>query len=276
MTQTVDWSGDRGKLWRDELQRLEAMLAPVTLPVIDALDLEAPVRIADIGCGGGATTYDIAARAPGGSEITGFDISPDLIAAAKQKPADKRNPVRFEVRDAQAPTTNPGMFDRITSRFGIMFFSDPKQAFRNLHDWLAPGGAFAFAIWGPPSDNPWMAQMRGVLGKYMELPSPDPDAPGPFRYQDAEAFKALLVESGFTGVENHSWREPLAVGGGLNAADTADFALSAFSLGQEFDSTAPAETKEAMRADLAQLFSDHLVDGRVEMASHVHIITGAA
>ncbi len=276
MTEAMEWSGERGKLWRVELARLEAMLAPVTMPLIAALDLDAPLRIADIGCGGGATTFDIAARAVAGSDITGFDISPDLIAAAQEKPADKRNPVAFEVKDAQTPSQTPGRFDRITSRFGIMFFSDPKQAFTNLHAWLAPTGRFAFAVWGPPADNPWMTQMRGVLANYMELPSPDPDAPGPFRYQDADAFVALLKDTGFSGVESQSWREPLFVGGGLSAVDAADFAVSAFSLGQQFDASAPADAKAAMRADLAAMFESHLVDGRVQMDSHVHIVTGAA
>ncbi|MEO0550433.1 MAG: class I SAM-dependent methyltransferase [Pseudomonadota bacterium] len=268
-----DWSGERGEAWRDSMTALEAMLAPINMPLIEALELNAPYRIADIGCGGGETSVDISRNAYLGSVVEGFDISPALIQAAKDKSVCGDVPIHFHIADAQEPPKAVAAFDRLTSRFGIMFFSDPEIAFSNLLNWLKPGGQFAFAVWGPPTGNPWMSGIRQVLGEHVVLPSPDPNAPGPFRYQDAEAFVALLIRSGFRDVQSSSWKEKLFVGGGLDANAATDFALSAFSIGQQLKSN-DQTTIEAARADLMSFFSKHMADGLVCMDAHVHLVTG--
>ena len=66
-----EWTGERGEAWRDSMGPLEAMLAPVNAPLIDALDLDAPFRIADIGCGGGETSIALARNAYPGSAVEG-------------------------------------------------------------------------------------------------------------------------------------------------------------------------------------------------------------
>jgi hypothetical protein len=50
-----DWAGARGEKWRIRLAGMEAMLAPVDEPLISALELRAPHRVADVGCGGGGS-----------------------------------------------------------------------------------------------------------------------------------------------------------------------------------------------------------------------------
>jgi trans-aconitate methyltransferase len=54
---------------------MEAMLTPVDEPLVRALNLDAPCRIADIGCGGGGMTLEILRRAPAGSVVHGYDLS---------------------------------------------------------------------------------------------------------------------------------------------------------------------------------------------------------
>jgi hypothetical protein len=49
----TDWTAARGEKWRAQLTGMEAMFTPVDEPLIRALHLDAPCRIADIGCGGG-------------------------------------------------------------------------------------------------------------------------------------------------------------------------------------------------------------------------------
>ena len=55
-----DWAGGRGAQWRDGLDGMEAMLAPIDAPFVAALALDAPCRIAEIACGGGGTARAIA------------------------------------------------------------------------------------------------------------------------------------------------------------------------------------------------------------------------
>ncbi|MEP1143221.1 MAG: class I SAM-dependent methyltransferase [Henriciella sp.] len=272
-TEAPDWSKDRGDSWRDHLTPLEAMLAPVTAPLIKALDLRTPLRIADIGCGGGETSLEIAKASAAGSTVDGFDISPALVKAASAKEAYGDVRPQFHIADAQQPPATKASFDRLTSRFGIMFFPDHEIAFQNLATWLAPEGQFAFAVWGPPEDNPWMTSIRKTVSDHIVLPTPAPDGPGPFRYRDADQFMILLRQSGFSQVESKSWRDQLAIGGGMDPSAAAEFALSAFSAGQLLNSSDQL-TAKAARRDLEALFSDSVSDGQVRMDAHVHIVTG--
>src|SRR5205823_7697307 len=141
-------------------------------------------------------------------------------------------------------------YDRLVSRFGIMFFDDPPAAFGNLRRWLAPGGRFAFAVWGPASDNPWLTSVRDVVARIVELPKPDRDAPGPFRYADADTLLALLRRAGFSALDVRDWRGALPIGGALPPAEAADFALSSFSSFGELLAEAGAGALDEARRSL--------------------------
>src|SRR5271167_4843938 len=225
----TDWSAARGEKWRAHLPGMELMLAPVDEPLIRALNLDAPCRIADIGCGGGGTTLEILRRAPAGSVVHGFDLSPALIELARSRKGSDERAIAFEIADMATATSPQEPYDRLASRFGIMFFDDPPAAFANLVRWLAPGGRFAFAVWGPPAENPWMTSVRQVVAEIIDLPPLDPEAPGPFRYSEADTLLTLLDRAVYGDLHVGDWRGALPIGGGLPAAEAADFALASFS-----------------------------------------------
>lgn len=273
-TATPDWSTARGEQWCAQLSGMEATLTPVDAPLLRALQLGAPVTIAEVGCGGGGTALELLRRAPPGSVVHGFDISPALIARARtrQKPGERA--IAFTTAD-MAVATCEQPYDRLVSRFGVMFFADPPAAFANLLRWLAPGGLFAFAVWGPPAGNPWMTCAREVVGQFVELPRIDPGAPGPFRYADPDTLLALLARAGFTGLELHPWRGSLPVGGRLPPADAARFTLAAFANFAELLARAGDDALTAARRALTARFARHVHGDGVHMDAHVHIVTGA-
>ena len=277
MTQNLaasDWRAARGDKWCAQLTGMESMLAPVDEPLLRALALDAPARIAEVGSGGGGTTLKILGRAPAGSVVHGFDISPSLVARARERvPPDERSVV-FDVADmAIARPDHP--YDRLASRFGVMFFDEPDAAFTNLARWLAPGGRFAFAVWGPPSENLWFSSVREAIAQVIDLPKADPNAPGPFRYADADTLLALLARAGLTELDVVAWRGALPIGGGLAPVDAVEFALSAFSSFGELLSAAGDEALNDGRRSLAAHFAHHTEGGSVRLDAFVRIFTGA-
>ncbi len=269
-----DWSTARGQKWRSNLAGMEAMIALVDEPLIAALRLDTPCRIADIGCGGGGTAREILRGAPRGSVVHGFDISPDLIELARSREQADASSLAFKVADAATAIAPDPFYDRLVSRFGIMFFDDPPAAFANLVRWLAPGGRFAFATWGPLAENPWMTSIRQVVAEIVDLPKPDPEAPGPFRYADSDKLVALLDAAGFDELNVSDWRGALPIGGGLSAGNAANFALAAFSIFGELLAQAGDATLENARQLLATRFSEHLQNGVVRLDACVHIVSG--
>lgn len=264
-----DWAAARGEKWRKQMAGLEAMLQPVDEPLIAALCLDAPYRIADIGCGGGGTTLEVLAQAPAGSVVQGFDISPALIEAAGARSDD----CTFALADVGTAPAPEEPFDRLLSRFGIMFYDDPPAAFANLFRWLAPDGRFAFAVWGRPAENPWMSTLREVAEEIIDVPPPDPEAPGPFRYAEDGKLLALLDQARFGDLDMQDWRGTLPIGGGMAPAEAAQFALAFFSVGDLLADAGDEAANKAHRS-LTARFSQHQQDGVVRMDACVHIFTG--
>ena len=269
-----DWAGARGEKWGAHLSGMESMLMLIDEPLIRALRLEAPCRIADIGCGGGGTAMEILRRAPAGSVVHGFDISPKLIDLARGRPRPGERAIAFQAADvATAAPENP--YDRLVSRLGVMFFDDPQAAFANLARWLEPGGRFAFAVWGRMSDNLWSTTVRDVVARVVEVPQLDPEAPGPFRYADSDKLLALLDRAGFTRLDVRDWRGSLPMGGGLPPAEAAHFALSSFSSFSELLARAGDDALDEAHRSLTTCFSHHQQNGAVQMDACVRIFTGA-
>jgi SAM-dependent methyltransferase len=267
------WTAARAEKWRIQLARMEAMLAPVDEALIGALRIDATCRIVEVGCGGGGTSMELVRRAPAGSVVHGFDISPTLIEVARAR-GIATGVLAFDVADMATAVPPADSYDRLVSRFGVMFFADPPAAFRNLLRWLAPAGRFAFAVWGPPADNPWMSIVRETVAEFTEVPPPDTDAPGPFRYGVISRLLNLLAEAGYRGLDISDWRGTLPVGGELPVRDAAEFALASFSNFAELLSEAGDEALREAKERLVQRLSAYQEGGAVRMGACVHIVTG--
>ena len=155
-----------------------------------------------------------------------------------------------------------------------LFFNDPPTAFTNLRRWLVPGGHFAFAVWGPVVDNPWMTATRTAVAEVIDLAPLETSAPGPFRYGDVAALVSLLGRAGFVDVAVTDWRQTLPIGDRLPALDAAQFALAAFSSFAELLSNAGGDAPTRARRALAARFTAYEQEGTVLMPARVHIITG--
>ena len=81
---------------------------------------------------------------PNGS-VTGIDIAPSMIAAARQRtPAAE---IEWIVGDAASHDLAPGSYDAVISRFGVMFFADPVAAFDNLRQATRIGARLVVTVW---------------------------------------------------------------------------------------------------------------------------------
>lgn len=269
----ADWTAARAEKWRNQLAGMEAMLAPLDEPLIRALRLDAAFRIAEVGCGGGSTGIELERQAPAGTLVHGFDISPALIEVARER-RHAPGALAFNVADMATAVPPAGPYDRLVSRFGVMFFADPSAAFRNLVRWLTPDGRFAFAVWGPPADNPWMSVVRETVAGIIRIPTPDLCAPGPFRYSDVSKLLQLLDDAGYSDLEVSDWRGLLPMGGAVQAEDAAEFALTSFASFAEMLSQAGDGAFRDAKERLAQRLSTHLEGGVVRIGACVHIVTG--
>src|SRR5579885_1850430 len=84
-TGAEDWAGAMGEKWLEHLDSFEGMLAPIGRALIEHADFKAGQSVVDVGCGGGATSLEIARRVAAQGAVVGIDISPVLVAAAERR-----------------------------------------------------------------------------------------------------------------------------------------------------------------------------------------------
>jgi ubiquinone/menaquinone biosynthesis C-methylase UbiE len=102
-------------------------------------------RILDLGCGTGTVALRLAAR---GQEVTGLDLSPEMLDLARQK-----TPPEVRVRWVQAGAVElvdcfpPAAFDTIVSvlMFSELSTAEQVETLRQCHRLLAPGGQLLIA-----------------------------------------------------------------------------------------------------------------------------------
>lgn len=212
------WNTGAGPTWAELQKPLDRQLAPLGRAAMAALAPQPGEDILDVGCGAGETVFELARRVMPGGEVTGLDISKTLLDVARRR-REGAPGVHFIEADAQTYGFQPGSFDGIFSRFGVMFFADPTAAFTNLRRALKAGGRLAFICWRTPAENPIMSlPMQAAL---QHLPPPeapaDPTAPGPFAFANPDRVRGILDAAGFTDVAVTPHAEKVG-GGDLDAS----------------------------------------------------------
>jgi ubiquinone/menaquinone biosynthesis C-methylase UbiE len=146
------------------------------LAAIERLDPRPGEKVLDVGCGCGATSLELGRRVAPGGQVRGIDISSDMVDRARQRigAAALDADVRVDVADASAVPLD-GSYDALFSRFGVMFFEEPVDAFSHLRTGLRPGGRLAFVCWQARDQNPWMTVPMMAAAAVMDVPPP----PGP-------------------------------------------------------------------------------------------------
>lgn len=196
------WNGLAGQAWVEMQAVLDEMFAQLEALLVETVPPGSGERVLDVGCGAGATTLALARRLGAEGDCLGIDISGPLIAAATARAEREGLPARFVRADAQRWAFEPAGFDRIVSRFGVMFFGDFVQAFANLRRAARKGAELRFVAWRAPEENPFMTTAERAAAPLLpEMPARRPDAPGQFAFADHGRVRGILEESGWTAID---------------------------------------------------------------------------
>lgn len=265
--------------WVDNAAIFEAVLAPFADAVTQAADIAPGTRVLDIGCGSGTLLQRAAAL---GAIAFGVDISEPMVQAARRRVPE----ATVALGDAQIvdlrEAADGASFDRVISRFGVMFFDDPVAAFTNIRHAAAPGSRLAFVCWRE-GDNPMFTAGIDVLAAKLESPPAalDPASPGPLAFGDPERVRAILTDAGWTdiAVEPFDGICNFSIGGSDGVEERLTLIL-ANRTGQQ----ARAELQERLGADgwagvveeLREELRRQRVDGVVQFPGRTWVVTAIA
>lgn len=153
---TIWTSGDFGKIAESIQTHADAFVA--------GLPINANMRVLDVACGTGNTAVLAAQR---GAIVTGIDIAPNLVAAAKARAAAAGLKINFEEGNAEMLPYADASFDMVISMYGVMFAAYPDLAAAELLRVCATGGKIALANWTPGA---FVGQMLKTVGKHVPPP----------------------------------------------------------------------------------------------------------
>jgi SAM-dependent methyltransferase len=276
-TEQAEYWEQRTPTWLELEDRMEQVGGPPGELAMDRLDLRPGQRVVDLGCGGGRTTLELAARVGPGGQVVGVDISAGMLAAGRERAARLgAGNVEFVHADVQVYDLGEARFDAAYSRFGVMFFTDPAAAFGNVRRALRPGAALSFACWQTVFDNEWMlipgAAVAEVTGSLP--PMPGPGEPGPFSLADPDRVRAVLGAAGFGSVVVTPHADQVVI----SEAGIPEAASAAVQTGAAREALRDAgeQTRERALAAVEEALRARLQDGEVRVSRGVLLVTGRA
>lgn len=226
-------------------------IAEMGTHTVERAEIAEGERVLDIGCGSGNNATILAAKT--GAEVTGLDLTPELLEAGRRYATEAGVEIEWVEGDAEQLPFEDGSFDVVISTVGIMFAPDHQLAAREAARVLRPGGRLAIASWRPTGS---VGRFFATTAKHMP-PPPEGFQPPPL--WGTEDHVRGLFEG--TGVEPRF--EDAAVSFKFDSAEEAtEFYESRFGPVITAKQVLEPEGKwEPLREELQAQFADEIANG---------------
>ena len=195
------WNEGIGRKWVEEDDSMNERLSILTKELFLRSNIKRDDKILDIGCGGGQTTFDASKMVGENGYVVGADISKILLDLAESKYANTKN-LEFKYCDVQNYEFKENSFSKVISRFGVMFFENPIEAFKNIYNSIQEGGSLNFVCWTNVMENEFFTDPTNIIIRHLDKEFPEiTRAPGPLAFSEADYVKEILVSSQFKNVK---------------------------------------------------------------------------
>jgi ubiquinone/menaquinone biosynthesis C-methylase UbiE len=145
----------------------------------------------DVGCGSGLAA-SFAANL--GAHVTGVDAAENLIEIAKERAPSGV----FQVADIEELPFDDNTFSCITGYNSFQYAGNPSVALGEAKRVAAPGAYIIVMTWGEPEG---MEAANLVAALKPLLPTPPPNAPGPFALSEETLLKSFASDAGLKPIE---------------------------------------------------------------------------
>jgi ubiquinone/menaquinone biosynthesis C-methylase UbiE len=235
---------------------------PYALDLAERVAKIEPQDVLETAAGTGVVTRAIASRLPANARIVATDLNQPMLDYAEARQSDDGR-IKWKQADALALPFADQSFDVVACQFGVMFFPDKVQGYKEARRVLKPGGHFLFNAWDRISENEFADVVTEALAAVFPHDPPRFLARTPHGYHDVERIRTELNAAGFTDISVD------AVDERSKASSPRDPAI-AYCQGSPLRNEIEARdasrlqdaTKQATEA-LAQRFGSGAVDGRI-------------
>jgi len=218
--------------------------------------------VLEIAAGTGVLTRAIASRMSQDVLLTATDLNqPMLDWAMTRQPSEHR--IVWRQADGTALPFGDQTFDAVVCQFGVMFFPDKVQGYKEARRVLKPGGRYLFSVWDRISENEFPDVVTNALAAVFPADPPRFLARTPHGHYDVDKIRDELKAAGFANISIDAVDK-------TSKAQTALDAAIAFCQGtplrNEIEARDPSRIEEATRksADaLATRFGSGAIEGHI-------------
>ena len=198
--QRQDWNRVAGG-WEKWDRFFDEQMAFLNHRLVADARLRSGLRVLDLGSGTGYPALLAAQTVGSGGTVIGIDLAEQTLDAATRKAASLGlSNVAFRTGDVTTLPFEADSFDAVTSRFCLMFLPEIPKAAAEIARVLKPGGWLSAAVWSAPDKNAYLMTPLAVIKQFLDLPPPDPTAPGIFRLAKPGDLMRMLDQAGFVSI----------------------------------------------------------------------------
>jgi SAM-dependent methyltransferase len=183
-------------------------------------------RVLDVASGAGDPSLEMAEHVGPDGAVRATDLSANILAyAAREAQQRGLTNYRTQVVDGEHLNVEPGSFDVVMSRVGLIYFPDQQRALTGMRRALIPGGRTVHAVYSTVDRNGFFFVPISIIQKHVQLPPPLPGQPGPFSLGGEGVLADALMRAGFGDVQTRVVPAPLHM---ASAADCLRFEQESF------------------------------------------------
>ena len=254
---------------------LEAWLGEATERMLDAAGVGTGSRVLDVAAGTGGQTILAARRVGAGGRVLATDISPTILTYAAKAAADAGlgNVETLEVDGEGLEVLDPGSFDAVVSRVGLIYFPDQQRALAGMRRALRPGGRIAAVVYATAERNEFFSIPVSIIRRRANLPPPLPGQPGPFSLGRPGALEQALTAAGFDQVSVEAVNAPLRL---TSAEECVRFERESFGALHQMLAAVPTAERESVWSEIRDALAPFEGDGGFVGPCELLVASGAA
>jgi len=264
---------DAAEAWHRWGPTLESWLGDATETMLDAVGMTAGCTVLDVAAGAGGQTLATARRVGKDGRVVATDISPTILTYAAKAAAEAglTNIETLEADGEDLDAVPEGIFDRVISRLGLIYFPDQQAALAGMRRALNDGGKVSAIVYSTPDRNQFFSIPVSIIRERAQLPAPLPGQPGPFSLGAPGVLEEVFSTAGFSDVQVTAVDAPLRM---ESAADCVRFERDSFGALHQMLGGLPEDERPAVwdeiAASLAQFETDDGFVGPCELL----VVTG--
>ena len=204
-SQRQDWNRVAGG-WEKWDRFFDEQMAFLNHRLVADARVRPGMRVLDLGSGTGYPALLAAQTVRTNGQVIGVDLAAQMLDAARRKATSlKLSNLTFQTGDVTSLPFEQTSFDAVTTRFCLMFLPEIQTAVTEIARVLKPNAWLSSAVWSAPDKNPYLKIPIDIIKQFIEIPPPDPTAPGIFRLAKPGDLAGMLQPAGLVDISEQEF-----------------------------------------------------------------------